>query len=315
MNLPAWQPHPEVWLLVASLAGLGWYAARVIGPKAVPPGEPITTRRQRTLFVLGLLSLWLASDWPLHDVAEEQLYTVHMVQHFLLTMVVPPLFLLATPSWLAELLVTNGGRPWTWLRRLAHPVTATVLFNAVTIATHYTIIVNTSARVGAFHYLVHVVVVSTAVLMWIPVCGPWRELRLRSAPAVMVYLFIQSIVPTVPGAWLTLAEGPVYEVYDHEKMWHISTVEDQQAAGLFMKVFTGSYLWLLIVVIFFRWAYDALDKDQKPNVLSESEVRVIEALRSGGSPEPAAVGSSVTGSGPGGGGTPPPGDPPLTSAP
>ena len=30
-----WQPHPEVWLLVASLVGLWVYALRRIGPAAV----------------------------------------------------------------------------------------------------------------------------------------------------------------------------------------------------------------------------------------------------------------------------------------
>lgn len=279
MTLPAWQPHPEVWLLMAGLGALAWYAARVIGPKVVEPGEPVASRRQVVWFSLGMAVLWLSSDWPLHDVSEEQLYSVHMLQHFLLTMIVSPLFLMATPSWLADLVVTDGGAAWRWLRRLAHPVTATVIFNGVTIATHYTTIVNTSVGVGPFHYLVHVIVVSSALLMWIPVCGPWKVLRLKSPPATMVYLFIQSIVPTVPGAWLTLAESAVYEAYDHERLWHITTAEDQQAAGLFMKVVTGGYLWTLIIVIFFRWAYDSLDREQQANVLSEDDVRAIEAMR------------------------------------
>ena len=46
MNAWAFQPHPEVWLLIASIAGLGIYAARVIGPKVVRDGSPIVTRRQ-----------------------------------------------------------------------------------------------------------------------------------------------------------------------------------------------------------------------------------------------------------------------------
>ena len=105
------RPHPEVWLLVASVVALYTYAVRVIGPKAVLPGEATVTRRQIGWFVAAVTTLWVASDWPLHDIAEDYLYSFHMVQHLLLTFVVPPLFLLAIPSWLARLIIGPGGFP------------------------------------------------------------------------------------------------------------------------------------------------------------------------------------------------------------
>jgi putative membrane protein len=96
--------------------------------------------------------------------------------------------------------------------------------------------------------------VTSAFLFWIPVCGPFPELRI-SAPAQMIYLFITSIIPTVPGAWLTFAEGAVYSVYDiPDRLWGVSVTSDQQVAGLLMKLVGGTYLWVLITVIFFRWA-------------------------------------------------------------
>ena len=84
--------------------------------------------------------------------------------------------------------------------------------------------------------------------------GPFPELRI-SPPAQMIYLFVTSIVPTVPGAWLTFAEGAVYSAYDiPDRLWGISVTSDQQVAGLLMKLVGGTYLWVLITVIFFRWA-------------------------------------------------------------
>ena len=56
--------------------------------------------------------------------------------------------------------------------------------------------------------------VSAAFLMWIPVCGPWQEFRL-SLPGQMVYLFLMSIFPTLPAAWLANSDSVVYTVYDH----------------------------------------------------------------------------------------------------
>src|SRR6187402_2780745 len=100
VDLWSWHPHPEVWLLVGAVIVASVYAVRVVGPKVLPPGQPALERSQRRWLVLGVVLLWVASDWPLHDLGEQYLYSAHMVQHMLLTFVVPPIFLLATPEWL-----------------------------------------------------------------------------------------------------------------------------------------------------------------------------------------------------------------------
>jgi putative membrane protein len=265
LNPWAFQAHPEVWLLVGSIIALGLYVARVIAPKvpaSVVGDGPAITRHQKLWFVAGVATLWFASDWPVHDVAEEYLYALHMFQHFLLTLVVPPMFWLATPPWLARLVIAPGTRAWASLRRLANPIVATVIFSVMTIATHWAVVVNTSIEIGPVHYLVHLTVVTAALIMWIPVVGPWAELRLTPI-AQCIYLFVQSILPTVPGAWLTMANDVVYTAYARDyDVWGISAVTDQQLAGLFMKVGGGSFLWLLIIVIFFRWAL-GLERDEQ----------------------------------------------------
>jgi putative membrane protein len=248
-----WVPHPEVWVLVGGLAMLYVYAARVIGPKVMPAGEAAVTPSQKRWFVFGIVLLWLAADWPVHDIGEEHLYFVHMIQHLTLTLVVPPVMLLAAPEWLARLVVGEG-RVHRIVQRMARPVPAGLLFNALALLTHWQVIVNGASSNGLFHYGVHTALVTSAILFWIPVCGPFPELRI-SAPAQMIYLFVASIVPTVPGAWLTFAEGAVYSSYDvPARLWGISVTSDQQVAGLIMKLVGGSYLWVLIAVIFFRWA-------------------------------------------------------------
>ena len=67
------QAHVEVWLLVAFLVASYVYVVRVLGPRAVGPGESVVTRRQLACFVGGILVLWIGSDWPVHDIAEEYL--------------------------------------------------------------------------------------------------------------------------------------------------------------------------------------------------------------------------------------------------
>ena len=90
--------------------------------------------------------------------------------------------------------------------------------------------------------------------MWLPIFGPLPELRL-SVPSQLIYLFLLSIIPTVPAGWLTFADNPVYPAYDTvERLWNISTVNDQQAAGAIMKVLGGFFLWTLIGIRFFSYA-------------------------------------------------------------
>lgn len=246
------QAHPEVWLLVGGLAFLWLYAVRRIGPSAVRAGEPVVTRSQVAWFAAALLTLWVSSDWPLHDLAEERLYSMHMVQHLLLSFVVPPMALLATPTWLARSIV-GSGRGYRIVRALSRLVPATLLFNAVVIATHWRAVVNGSVESGPLHYGVHVAVVVTALLMWLPVAGPLPELRFR-LPTQMAYLFLQSIIPVVPAGWLTFAERPVYSSYDHGlHIWGLDVITDQQLAGVVMKVAGSMFLWSVIFLLFVRW--------------------------------------------------------------
>ena len=95
-------------------------------------------------------------------------------------------------------------------------------------------------------------VVVLALLMWMPVCGPIPEFQI-SPIGKCIYLFLQSIVPTIPAAWLTFAEGTVYEAYDVPlRLMGIGVTEDQQIAGAIMKLGGGVFLWTLVVIIYFK---------------------------------------------------------------
>jgi putative membrane protein len=169
--------------------------------------------------------------------------------------------------------VIGEGRVQRIVQRMARPVPAALAFNALALLTHWQVVVNGASANGLFHYGVHTAVVVTAFLFWIPVCGPFPELRI-SPPAQMIYLFVTSIVPTVPGAWLTFAEGAVYSAYDIPvRVWGISVTSDQQVAGLLMKLVGGTYLWVIISVIFFRWAANEHRRPSTPALLTWDDVK------------------------------------------
>jgi putative membrane protein len=218
-----------VWILVAGLVASYVYAVRVIGPKVAPEGR-VVTRRQVGAFSAMIALLWLSSDWPVHDLAEEYLYSVHMIQHMALSYFVPPLALLATPEWLARLLLGQG-RAYARARVLVLPVVAAVTYNAVVMITHIPALVNRSAEGGPLHYGLHVILVTTSLMMWTPICGPIPEWRIGYG-AQMIYLFSMSLLPTIPAGWLTFAENAVYGHYDTPvRVWGMTVLSDQQAAG------------------------------------------------------------------------------------
>src|SRR5687768_3039339 len=168
------QAHPEVWVLVAFLVGAYVYTARVLGPAAVGPGERAVTPKQTAAFVAAIALLWFAADWPMHDIGENYLYSVHMLQHLIFSYFVAPLVLIATPTWMARLLVGDGKsyKVFSWL---AKPVVAGVAFNVTIMVLHIPGLVNASASNAVLHYSLHLLVVLTAVLMWTPIVGPFRE--------------------------------------------------------------------------------------------------------------------------------------------
>ncbi len=280
--MPSFTPHWEVWGLMLAIVGGGLYVARVIGPTVLEPGEVVISRRQATAFWSAVITMTAVTVWPLHDIAEERLYSAHMFQHFVLTLIVPPLFLLSCPRWLAQLIVRSDGRVWRALSSLARPIWAWLIFNVLNLASHIPWVVNTAVADGPFHYGLHLVLFSTALLMWVPICGPWPELRL-SLPGQMVYLFAQSILPTVPAAWLWLSSSVVYSVYDQPiRLWGISALDDQIAAGMIMKVLEAAYVWTIIAIMFFRWAARHQEAERQGLFLSEREIMEWEEGGKGG---------------------------------
>jgi putative membrane protein len=236
--------------LVIAVVASYVYAIRVIGPRVVPDGKVIT-RKQLWAFIVGVVVLWIASDWPVHDISEEYLYSMHMFQHMLYSYFMPALMLIATPKWLYDLIFA-GDRARKVINFLTKPVIAGVLFNCVIMITHIPQMVNRSVSNGPLHYSLHILVVVSALLMWSPVCGPDPTRRIGYG-GKLIYLFLMSVIPTVPAAWLTFAEGTVYKHYDIAvRVWGLSVTTDQQLAGAIMKLGGSIFLWTVIVVIFFR---------------------------------------------------------------
>jgi putative membrane protein len=248
--MPAWHPHPSVWLVLGGI----WVAyLMAVRRHRTVAGEPPDRRRRTTLFSVGMACLWLGADWPVHDLAEGYLYSVHMAQHLLFTLVAPPLLIAGMPAWMWRDIL----RPrWLFVafRFLTRPIVALILFNGLLLFTHWPEIVEASVRSELTHFTLHVLLFGSAIVMWWPVMSPLVELPALTPPAQMMYLFTQSLAPTIPASFLTFGHTLLYPVYGtFPRIWGISALNDQLIAGLLMKLVGGFILWGFVATIFFRW--------------------------------------------------------------
>ncbi len=273
----AWHPHPDVWLLIAALAGGYTVALHRFRRRGIGSGHSAATPGQVAAYAFGILSLWVAADWPVHDLAEGYLYSVHMVQHMLFSLVAPPLLLLGIPAWMARRILTPARR-FTAVQRLARPLPALLIFNTVLAISHWPAFVDLTLRVHGAHFAAHALLLASALLMWCPVVAPLPELRI-SAPGQMFYLGLQSIVPTVPASFLVFGQRPLYHFYEHvPRLWALSAGEDQRIAGLLMKIGGGLLLWAVITVLFFRWQAEAeaADRDARRWRVLDAELETMQ---------------------------------------
>jgi len=252
MRLPGWHLHWDVWLVIGGAYVAYLLAWRPRG-RRVPAGQDPHRRRKIVLFSVGVGLLLFGADWPVHDLSEDYLFSVHMFQHLLFSLVGPAFILAGVPDWMARALL----RP-AWLRHgwrfVTRPFIAFVIFNGFLLASHWPAFVNASVSSELFHLGAHAALFGASIVMWWPVLSPLPEMPPISRPTQMVYLFLMSLAPTVPASFLTFGESPMYKAYEaFPRIWGISAIDDQRMAGLLMKLAGGFILWGMITAIFFKW--------------------------------------------------------------
>jgi len=142
-----WTIHPSVVVGLAAFGGLYLWRARRGGAEPGPaPAETeggSLTAAQRLMFFTGLLVMFGSLNGPLHDLSDYYLFSGHMVQHLLLTLVVAPLFVAGTPGWMLRPLLDVRG-VGSALRWVTKPTRCFALFNVVLAAWHIPALYNTA---------------------------------------------------------------------------------------------------------------------------------------------------------------------------
>lgn len=251
-----------VALIVAYELGI-----RALAATYCPDDEIPVTGVQRGLFYAGVTTLVVAATWPVHDIAEQRLFMFHMIEHTALALIVPPLLLAGTPWWLMRALVAPI---LPLVKFVTRPLIALILFNGWLAFIHVPAVVELMITSELFHLVAHAILFLTAIIMWWPVMDPIPDTERLTPFGKMGYLFLQSLVPTIPASFMTLGSTPLYGIYEtFPRLWGIDAMTDQIIAGMIMKIGGGLILWGFITWIFFSWYFEEQKYEPGPYVVAE----------------------------------------------
>ncbi len=253
-----WHAHPDALIGLAALQGAYLLG---VGPLRERYGladeiEP----RQIATFTAGVLVIFVSLVSPLHVLSDQYLFSAHMLQHVMLTLIAPPLLIIGTPDWLLRPLL-RPNLVFRMARLFTHPILAFATFNIIFSLWHIPSLYNLSVTNHGVHIGEHLLFIATAVLMWWPLTSRMPELPRINYPLQMAYLFLLSVAQIIVFAAIVFASEPLYEWYvNAPRMWNLPPLADQQIGGIIMKI-GGAILFLtLFVIIFFRWFNEEEEK-------------------------------------------------------
>ncbi len=240
-----WIPYPGVWIAVAVPTVAYLRTARLS-----------VTRRHRAAFLAGMAVFWVASDWPLGTLGAGYLASAHMAQFLLYTLGAAPLLLLGVPGAFGERILARM-RLTEGVRRLGRsPILCGVVYNVLLLTTHSPPVVEALRRSQFGSFAMDLSWLVSGLVLWLPILSPLPGGRPRSVGVRMAYLFsATALVAVIPASLLTFAANPVYEIYElAPRVWSLSARDDQQLAGIVMKLGTIPVVWGTLATMWFRWA-------------------------------------------------------------
>ncbi|WP_043256702.1 cytochrome c oxidase assembly protein [Streptomyces sp. Tu6071] len=257
------EPSPDVFFLVACLLGLGLYGWGVARLRR--RGDSWSWGRTIP-FVLGVLTIMLVMCTKLNDYGMV-MFSVHMVQHMVISMLSPILILLGAPMTLAlrALPVAGRGRkgPREWLlwllhsrymRVVTHPLFTIPLFIASLYALYFTPLFDFLMESTAGHIAMMVHFLAVGVVFFWPIMGvdpgPHRPGYLMR----MLELFAGMPFHAFFGIALMMASTTMVGTFENPPAsLGVDALSDQTAAGGIAWAFSEVPSVVVLLVLLMQW--------------------------------------------------------------
>jgi putative membrane protein len=247
----AWPFEPLVYL---GLVVAGWLYLRAARSVA-------GWRRSRVSFFLGgLAAAAVALASPLATYAEA-LFSVHMVQHLLLTLVAVPLVLLGAPGALLARSASPAARArWAAVTRsqatrfVTRPPVAWAAFALVMWVSHLSPLYNRALENDVIHGFEHTLYLGAALLFWWPVVGLDPGGRRLGWPLRIAYLVLMMPVQGWLGLVLNSSDAVLYDHYATlARSWGPALIDDQRLAAAIMWVGGDLLVLAAVAIVVLAW--------------------------------------------------------------
>ncbi|MEU9212665.1 cytochrome c oxidase assembly protein [Streptomyces sp. NPDC048415] len=257
-----WSADP--FFLVACLTGLGLYGWGVV--RLARRGDKWSSGRTAA-FVVGVLTVMLVMCTRLNDYGMV-MFSVHMVQHMVISMLSPILILLGAPITLALRALpvaakrgSKGPRELLlmflhsrYMRIITHPAFTIPLFIASLYALYFSPIFDflMGSKAGHIAMMCHFLAVGL-VFFW-PIMGVDPGPRRPGYLLRMLELFAGMPFHAFFGIALMMASAPMVETYKNPPAsLGIDALSDQTAAGGIAWAFSEIPSVLVLLALLFQW--------------------------------------------------------------
>ncbi|MGY1724261.1 cytochrome c oxidase assembly protein [Blastococcus sp. SYSU DS0533] len=261
-------PHLDPWsvLAVLSIVGLVVYLAAVARLRRTGVPWPWW----RTLAWVGGTGSLFAATGTWFNGYSMVLFSIHMTQHMVLSLITPLLLLLAAPVTLALRTLPRGrgrgpaGAPRALLlealhsrfaHAVAHPLFTVPLFLASLYGVYFTPLFDALMSNPAGHQFMLAHFVVTGLLFFGPIVAqdPWP--RTLSHPGRMLELFLPVPFHAFFGVAIMMAGSLVVATFAEPPAgWGVDPLADQAVAGGIVWAFGELPTVLVLSVVFFSWA-------------------------------------------------------------
>lgn len=247
----AWSWDPGSILGIFLLVCVYFLTSGYLRAKSTPFVRAENTKRFN--YLLGTAILFIALFSPLNAASQSYLFSAHMIQHVLISMVSAPLLISGIPVrfWdqLADYPVAHKV-----IRFISQPVLTFFVYFLTLSFWHIPAIHNTMMANPLFGSLQLLSFFIAGLLFWFPVMVTSAKISAMPDPLKMVYLFLAVIPCTVLGVIIIFAPEISYHTYAMAaRITPLDALTDQQVAGIIMAVPSMFILLGALLVIFYKW--------------------------------------------------------------
>ncbi|MGX4609344.1 cytochrome c oxidase assembly factor CtaG [Priestia megaterium] len=247
-------------------------------------GAEAVNRKTKAYFIISMVLLYICKGGPV-DLLGHFMFSAHMTQMAIVYLVIPPLFILGIPPWLARSVIYVKGVKHVF-KFFTKPLIALLLFNGLFSLYHIPLLFDVIKTNMMLHGIVSVVLFIAAFCMWWPLVNQLEEEQTLSSLKKLGYIFADGVLLTPACALIIFANHSLYATYTDSSAWvqalslcvppsmianlgqlapemfnTLPPVEDQQLGGVIMKIIQEIVYGTVLGFIFFQWARKEREKD------------------------------------------------------